>query len=296
MRLDADQDLRSLLEEIEADSSLFELSQLRRRSEVLDDLDAMFGDMDSDAWGGGADQAWMHDRAKKLRARLEGVNAELYQSIRLAIRQGIDPRTLLGWIETSAPGGGARNPVPGLSYDFRDEFVSGILQLREPSSTEVHRGAEMVFYQPTPVRHILDFIAASALSETDVLVDLGAGLGHVVLLASMLTRARAVGIEMEPAYIRSARDCARSLGLSRVTFLQQDAREADLSSGSSFYLYTPFTGTILTDVLGRLRREGACRPIRVCTLGPCTLDVAKEQWLKASMPPDMWRITVFESC
>jgi hypothetical protein len=296
MRLDADQDLRSFLEELEADSSLLELRQLRRRSEVLDDLDAMFGSIDSAAFGGGVDQALIHRRAKELRARLERVNSELYRSIRLEIRRGIDPRALLRWIEASASDGESGSPVPGLSYDFRDEFASGVLQLREPSSAEVHRGDEMVFYQPTPVRHILHLIASCALSEADVLVDLGAGLGHVVLLASMLTGARGIGIEMEPAYVRSARECARSFGLSRVLFLQQDAREADFSDGSVFYLYTPFTGTILTDVLDRLRREGAGRPIRVCTFGPCTWAVAKEPWLKASRPPDAERITVFESC
>ena len=295
MRLDADRDLRAFLGELEADSTLLELSQLQRRIEVLDDLDAMFGGMASDAFGGGVDPAWMHHHANELRARLEGVNSALYQSIRLEIRHGIDPRALLRWIETPASDGESDSPVPGLSYDFRDELVSGILQLREPSRAEVHQRPEMVFYQPTPVRHILHLIAASALSESDVLVDLGAGLGHVVLLVSMLTGARGVGIEVESAYVRSARASARSLGLSRVTFLQQDAREADLSSGSVFYLYSPFTGTILTDVLERLRREGAARPIRICALGPCTLDMAKEHWLKASKPPDMERITVFES-
>ncbi|HEX7158939.1 MAG TPA: class I SAM-dependent methyltransferase [Edaphobacter sp.] len=295
MRLDADKDSRSFLEELEADSSLLEPGQLRRRIDVLDLLDATFGGTDFDGFGRDSGEAWTHHRAKAMRARLEAVNAELYQSLRLAIRRGIEPSGLFRWIQTAESSDEPVDPAPGLGYDFRDEFVSGILQLQEPSRAEASRGHEMVFYQPTPVRHILHFIAASGLCEADVLVDLGAGLGHVVLLASMLTGARGVGIEVEAAYVRSARECALSLGLSRATFLQQDAREADLSGGSVFYLYSPFTGTILADVLERLRREGADRRIKVCTLGPCTSVVAKEPWLKASAPWDAERITLFES-
>jgi hypothetical protein len=51
----------------------------------------------------------------------------------------------------------------------------------------------------TPVRHILRLIAAGALSEADVFVDLGSGLGHVPLLASRLTGVRSFGIEVEAA-------------------------------------------------------------------------------------------------
>ena len=49
----------------------------------------------------------------------------------------------------------------------------------------------------------------------------------------------------------SARECADSLGLSRITFVQQDVRDADLGAGTVFSTpYTPFTGTLLRTVLG----------------------------------------------
>jgi hypothetical protein len=62
-------------------------------------------------------------------------------------------------------------------------------------------------------------------------------------------------------------------------FVQGDARAADLSDGTVFYLYTPFTGTILRDVLNLLRDEAVRREIRICTFGLCTPAVAEEQWL-----------------
>ncbi len=208
--------------------------------------------------------------------------------------RGAQPHTLLQWIEALASGDEKGSPAPGLAYDCRDELVSGILELREPSEANLHSASEMVFYQPTPVRHILRLITASALSEADVFVDLGSGLGHVPLLASMLTGVQSLGIEAEAAYVASAQECAQSLHPSRVRFIHEDARAADLSSGTVFYLYSPFSGSILADVLDRLQKESTSRPIKICTLGPCTCTVAKESWLKANALPDPGQITVFQ--
>jgi hypothetical protein len=133
------------------------------------------------------------------------------------------------------------------------------------------------------------------VAEDDVFVDLGSGLGHVPLLVSMMTGAQSLGIEMQVAYVVSARECAQSLQLSRVQFIAQDARDADLSCGSVFYLYSPFKGSILADVLGALQKESRNRPIKICSLGPCTHRVADETWLKTSELSDRGSITVFDS-
>jgi Histone methylation protein DOT1 len=185
--------------------------------------------------------------------------------------------------------------LPGFGFDCRDELVSGVLQLREPSEPNLQRSPEMVPYQPTPVRHILSLIAATALAEDDIFVDLGSGLGHMPLLVSMVTGAQSLGIEVEAAYVTSARECAQGLRLNRVRFIPQDAREEDLTSGTVFYLYSPFNGSILTDVLSALRMESTRRSIRICSLGPCTRTVANETWLKANTLPDTGRFTVFDS-
>ena len=87
-------------------------------------------------------------------------------------------------------------------------------------------------------------------------------------------------IEREAGYVACARRCARQLGLARASFLCQDARAADLSRGTVFYLYTPFTGAILREVLQRLAQEAKARPLRLCTLGPCTAEVAAQPWLR----------------
>jgi hypothetical protein len=286
--------LQAFLCVLEADSSLFLPGQLRERLIALDDLDAGFGGFDSEDSTRCTDSR-LHQRAKALRTRLEVANTELYQSVRSDIVRGGQPRALLHWLKDSAGQNESKGPLPGLGFDCRDELLSGVLQLREPSEPNFQLSPEMVFYQPTPVRHILHLIATTALAEDDVFVDLGSGLGHVPLLVSMVTGAQSLGIEVQAAYVASARECAQSLRLSRVRFIPQDASEADLSSGTVFYLYSPFNGSILTDVLSALRMESTRRSIKICSLGPCTRTVANETWLKASTLPDTGRITVFDS-
>jgi hypothetical protein len=292
-QIECDHDLHAFLCALEADSSLFQPEQLRERLIALDDLDAGFGGFDSEDFR--CTDPRIHQRAKALRTGLEAANAELYQSVRSDIVRGGQPRALLQWLQDSASQNESKRPLPGLGFDCRDELVSEVLQLREPSEPNLQRSPEMVPYQPTPVRHIFRLIAATALAEDDVFVDLGSGLGHVPLLVSMVTGVQSLGIEVQAAYVASARECAQSLHLSRVRFIPQDAREADLSSGTVFYLYSPFNGSILTDVLSALQMESTRRSIKICSLGPCTRTVANETWLKPSALPDTGHITVFDS-
>jgi hypothetical protein len=292
--IEFDHDLHALIFDLEADSSLFRPEKIQERLIALDDLDAGFGGFDSEDSTRCTDSR-IHKRAQALQARLEAANAELYEHVRSDIVRGCQPNALLQWLQNSTSRNESENPLPGLGFDDRDELMSGVLQLREPSEPNLQRSPEMVFYQPTPVRHILHLVTAAEVAEDDVFVDLGSGLGHVPLLVSMVTGARSLGIEVEAAYVASARECAQRLHLSRVRFIPQDARVADLSSGTVFYLYSPFNGSILTDVLSALRMESTRRSIKICSLGPCTRAVANERWLKASALPDTGRITVFNS-
>ncbi|WP_266171900.1 hypothetical protein [Dyella subtropica] len=277
--------LQTLIETIEQDRSLSEPAQLRRRIDALDRLDAYL--MDGPMQVHGASSTVLHVRAEQVRARLESINTELYASIRREIQQGTNG--LLPWVRIDEA------CSKGDSYDYLDELVSGVLAFDPPDESIAELPDEMVFYQPTPARHIFDMIDRASLTEDDVLIDLGSGLGHVPLLTSICTGARSVGIELEAAYVTGARLCAQALHLGSVTFVQQDAREADLSIGTVFYLYTPFIGSVMRRVLDTLRREAAKREIRVCTFGPCTPIVAEEPWLRSIDAPTVDRTIVFTS-
>ena len=139
----------------------------------------------------------------------------------------------------------------------------------------------MVFYQPTPGRIIFELVERAALQKQDTFYDLGSGLGQVVILVRLLSGARAKGIEFDPAYCEYARRCAQDLNLSGVDFVNVDAREANYDDGTVFFLYTPFEGKMLQEVLARLKGEARERTIGVYTYGPCTLEVSRQDWLKS---------------
>jgi hypothetical protein len=183
----------------------------------------------------------------------------------------------------------------GEGYDALDELVAGLLRLGDPGAGGPALEPGMVFYQPTPARHVLDMLARTRLAPRDVLVDLGSGLGHVPMLASLCTGARAVGVEWQRSHAAVARRAARALRLDRVSFVTGDAREADLSTGTVFFLYTPFVGTVLRQMLDALHAETLRRPIRVCTFGPCTPLVAREAWLRPDRPVAVDRVIVFQA-
>jgi len=286
------QDLRNLVDQLEAESARLTPSQLRERIEILDRLDALFGDRNAPVFQIEPEHAAALPRAEALRAQLEALNVDLYRSIRTEIQCGTEPELLLQLAQESVA---SQTPAGGLSFDYLDELLSGVLALEEPDPPPAHPPDGMVFYQPTPARHIFRLLNLTVLTQADVLVDLGSGLGHVPLLAAICTGARCVGIEREEAYVSLARRCAQQLNLDRASFLQQDARQADLSRGTAFYLYTPFTGAILFDVLSKLQHESKSHPIRICTFGPCTEAIAKEPWLESDGQPDPDHITIFST-
>ena len=283
------ENLHKLLVQLEADASLFAPEQLRRRIEALDELDSHIEIDVGEACTPMSADAAIIDRAVTLRRNIESANAAIYSAIRKDIQQG-NTDGLHTWIDRCRDGN--YDPQPGLGYDHLDDLIAGVLQIPDPIEV-IRPGHEQVFYQPTPVRHALAMIEQRGLSVDDVLVDFGSGLGQLCIVASILTGARAIGIEIERAYVECARECVRNLRLSRIEFLHSDACEADLSAGTVFHLYTPFTGSILRTVLNRLQHESTKRSIKVCTLGPCTDTVAQEPWLRTTMQPYAERVTVF---
>src|SRR5215469_1555022 len=79
-----------------------------------------------------------------------------------------------------------------------------------------------------------DLIRPTQPTERGVFIDLGSGLGHVSLLASICAGTRCIGIEVEAAYVNCARQSAYELNLNNVTFIHRDAREADCPAARYF--------------------------------------------------------------
>lgn len=262
--------LHRLIDELERDDAVLDADNVRERADALDRLDRLFPMEAAEC------QTVAAQRAAPWRAALERADAQLHAALRETIRRGDGARRLLALMRSDAASAGDR-------YDYRDALLSGVLQIDEPAAVG-ELADEMVFYQPTPARHILTLIDRAPIAPDDVLIDLGSGLGHVPLLAAICTGARCIGIEREAAYVDCARRCVQALNLSGVTFVHDDVRAADLSAGTVFYLYTPFTGAMLDAVLGQLHALSRRRERRIVTLGPCTPTVARQNWLVTDDP------------
>jgi hypothetical protein len=236
-------------------------------------------------------------RAHGLLQRLEGIDEELFRSLRADIRLGCRGSAFRDMVREHAGPVGSGGPGRGIGYDGLDAFLNGLLLGREVPAEIRALEPEMVYYQKTPARLIWNLVEEARLNADDVFFDLGSGLGQAAILTHLLSGAEAIGIEFEPAYCAYAREGAAELGLERVAFRNEDARQADYASGTVFFMYTPFEGAMLREVLARLHGEALTRRIRLVTYGPCTAAVSREPWLGLAGPPGdpISDLGVFES-
>jgi len=221
--------------------------------------------------------------AERVKRRLEEVDETLFQRLRADIRTGKCTGTALKTLINDYVGrdsSGSRQQDE-IGYDSLDVFINSLLLIQAAPVETKAREPEMVYYQQTPARVIFGLVEKAQLTEAEVFYDLGSGLGQVPILVNLLSGATAKGIEFEPAYCDYASQCAADLNLlSRVEFINADARTVDYSEGTVFFMYTPFEGRLLQDVLEKLRGESQKRMISLFTYGPCTPQVSRQSWLK----------------
>ena len=93
-------------------------------------------------------------------------------------------------------------------------------------------------YIPTPQLVVEKMLEAAHLKPGDVVYDLGAGDGRIVITAAQEFGARAVGVEILPDVCDKARERIKSLGLDdKVTIIQNSALRVDLSPADVVTLY-----------------------------------------------------------
>ena len=225
---------------------------------------------------------------------MTAVNEELFARLRDELAASAEPGVAARrQMETYVARRTVRDPV---GYDDLDVFVNGLFGMdAEPVETRPLKPG-MIGYQATPIRFILDLVERIPLAPDDVFIDLGSGLGRVALLVGLLTPAQVRGIEYDPGHCGYARQCAQHLPAPRVQFVNADARVAEVADGSVFFMYTPFRGQLMHEVLERLKHEAQRRPLTIATYGPCTTDVAKLDWLalSGSEAPDDRELTIFK--
>jgi SAM-dependent methyltransferase len=194
-----------------------------------------------------------------------------------------------GWLERGEFRG-ALEGVPPLDRDAWLDLAFGIDEAPE-DGPELPRGC--VPYLPCPVAELLSAIRAAEITEGDVFVDLGSGLGRTALLVQLLTGAATIGIEVQPALVQRSRELAARLHLARFSVLEGDAAQlvGSLGTGTVFFLYCPFSGARLEQALDALRPLAQTRCIRICSVD---LPLPARPWL-APVPAGSERVSVFET-
>lgn len=277
------QDISTALNSIEYNPTLGIASNFVARSHALEALaEQVLDRIENVLYEHGYRQelAQLYQRAEQVWQRLESINAELFAELRQQLAATSTMVTTLKQMFATYVGSTGDNyPEDPSGYDCLDLFVNGLLGIGQAPETVKTLESGMIGYHPTPARVVLAFLEHAQLSTQDVLYDVGSGLGRVVLLAGLLSPAYVKGIEVEPAYYTYAQQCAERFNLARVVYENIDARAADYTDGTVFFLYTPFTGHMFEAVLDKLYAQAQTRQITIATYGLCSRHASQQDWL-----------------
>jgi Histone methylation protein DOT1 len=276
-------EILSEIENIQNDRNLYQEKKVNARLEAIDYLefhviDRLHALMES---GDDSDQInILKEHTQEVKGHLEEINNKVFLFFRKKIQEGYRGKALMDLMDEYSDNNVSaflHQDIAG--YDNLDVFLNGIFSDQILPGETKGRESGMVYYQKAPARIILILIENAAFKPEDVFFDLGSGLGQVTILVNLLSSVISKGVEFEPAFYSYAKTSAGTLYLNDVEFIHTDARYADYSIATVFFMYTPFEGKILLEVLQNLQGEAKKRKIRIFTYGPCSQEIAKQNWL-----------------
>lgn len=145
------------------------------------------------------------------------------------------------------------------------------------------------FYDYQAIDYLLlyKYMRSVRLRPSDVVFDIGCGMGRVICAMARRPVRRCVGIEFDVELADIAARNARTLRGRRAEIVihTMDACEADYSEGTVFWLYNPFGAETMKTVLHRIEMSWRMspRPIMVIYAAPKQVHVLEQaQWLRRS--------------
>lgn len=219
-------------------------------------------------------------KVSRLSMELEVINLRIFDETRELIKSpNSSPASLRAFLNRYTKYQPCEDGHIHIDYEALDVLISGTLFPDVVPTPFMDLFPEMVHWEASPGSVILDMVDHVPFQSEDIFFDIGSGLGNIAVLVNVLTGLRTVGIEREPVYCEYAWNLATSLKLDNVTFVNKDAREAQLQSGTIFYLFTPFVASILNEVMGKIYTVSQHHTVFVISFGPCTAEIAKLSWL-----------------
>ena len=169
----------------------------------------------------------------------------------------------------------------------RDAWINRVFGLEVVPDDGPELPRDGVPYLPCAVGTLLR--VAEHVRPSDVFVDLGSGVGRAMTVVHLLTGATAIGFEIQPALVEESRALTARLNLARVSSLHGDAAKVNVE-GTVFFLYCPFSGERLEQVMNQLEVIARVREIRVCAVD---LPLPSRGWL--SLVSSDGDLTVYRS-
>jgi hypothetical protein len=295
------EEIRSDLGSVRSNAFLYQQKNFSARAEVLDFIDFhIIGHIGAlmPQTSASDELLLLRNEADRIIQALEHINNQLFDKLRTAIKTGIyKAKGFKSLIEECTDLDLSPNEEEEIGYDNLDVFINSLFPDHAIPAPVQTLEEEMVYYQKTPARIVFEMLEQVRFNGEDVFFDIGSGLGQVAMLVNLLTGVKVKGIEFEPAFCTYASEVAAALSLPEVEFVNTDAREADYSDGTVFFMYTPFRGNMLLQVLERLKGESLRKKITVITYGPCTPEVALQDWLFPAGPVggSIYKLAVFTS-
>lgn len=135
---------------------------------------------------------------------------------------------------------------------------AGVSATTQEGATRPSRKLD-VWYVATPHEIVDRMLQVAKVRAGDVVYDLGCGDGRMVIAAARKFGTRGIGVDLDPARIREARENAKRAGVDKtVTFKVGDLFETDLTEATVVMLYLlPEVNRRLKPKLFRELRPGA---------------------------------------
>jgi SAM-dependent methyltransferase len=156
--------------------------------------------------------------------------------------------------------------IPSFVWKKANDALLGIdtltLPSEKPNGPAPTAFGDSYAYSSPDYADLRRVISKLSLCETDVVYDLGCGLGRFVCLAARQRVAGVVGVEINAALLENCRVNVRNLRgrLAPIELLRQDASRTDLSSGTVFFLFNPFGPSTFDAMLANLQGSLTTNP------------------------------------
>ncbi len=136
-------------------------------------------------------------------------------------------------------GGLAPQAIPGSGWAEPGLYAD------PPASSRTRAPGQLAPFDPTPQEVVDRMLTLAGVKKGDVVYDLGAGDGRVVITAAKEYGVKAVGFEIDPGLVKLARENVRKQGVEKlVEIRRQDFLTADLSPATVVTLYLSYDGNL----------------------------------------------------